>query len=206
MSPVAGWGGFSDRGGRVLHFQIRKCSTRPPRGPKPLPRAEVERGFLASKPITTHTKQPWRPASTRVSLRPSEWVNRIMDYNPGKFDKSALVKHYAAHQLGKFQEGGNIQLIKALKGAAPAKTPAKTSKNEDVVNFITGKSIKKTPSAPAPGPSTKNALEIEKFLPRLQLRTASRSTSTKCPGGKCRPAPYKKKPADDLYSDDSDLE
>ena len=104
-----------------------------------------------------------------------------MDYNPGKFDKSALVKHYAAHQLGKFQEGGNIQLIKALKGAAPAQTPAKTSKNEDAVNFI--KSIKKTPSAPAPGPSTKNALEIEKFLRQVAAENGIKINFDKVPGG-----------------------
>ena len=131
-------------------------------------------------------------------LTSAQWVNRIMDYNPGKFDKSALVKHYTAQQLGKFQEGGNIQLIKALKGAAPAKTPAKTSKNEDVVNFITGKSIKKTPSAPTRGPSTKNALEIEKFLRQVAAENGIKINFDKCPGGKCRPAPYKKKPADDL--------
>ena len=60
-------------------------------------------------------------------LTSAQWANRIVDYNPGKFDKSALVKHYTAQQLGKFQEGGNIQLVKALKGAAPVKTPKKSS-------------------------------------------------------------------------------
>jgi hypothetical protein len=41
-----------------------------------------------------------------------------MEFNPGRFEKSALVKHYTAQQLGKFQEGGNT-LAKALKiGAA----------------------------------------------------------------------------------------
>ena len=42
-----------------------------------------------------------------------QWANRVVDYND-KFDKSALVKHYTAQQLGKFHEGGNIQLTKAL--------------------------------------------------------------------------------------------
>ena len=70
--------------------------------------------------------------------------------------------------------------------------------NEDVVNFITGKSIKKTPSAPTRGPSTKNALEIEKFLRQVAAENGIKINFDKCPGGKCRPAPYKKKPADDL--------
>ena len=28
-----------------------------------------------------------------------QWANRIVEYNPGKFDKSSLVKLYAAQQL-----------------------------------------------------------------------------------------------------------
>ena len=56
-------------------------------------------------------------------LSSAQWANRIVDYNPGKFDKSALTKYYTPQQLGKFQEGGCIQLAKALKGAT-AKTPA----------------------------------------------------------------------------------
>ena len=34
-------------------------------------------------------------------LTSAQWANRIVDYNPGKFDKSALTKHYTAQQLGK---------------------------------------------------------------------------------------------------------
>ena len=60
-------------------------------------------------------------ATKYEGLTSAQWANRIVDYNPGKFDKSALVKHYTAQQLGKFQEGGNIQLAKALKGAKTAK-------------------------------------------------------------------------------------
>ena len=40
-------------------------------------------------------------------LSSAQWANRIVDYNPGKFDKSALTKYYTPQQLGKFQEGGN---------------------------------------------------------------------------------------------------
>ena len=97
-------------------------------------------------------------ATKYEGLTSAQWANRIAEYNPGKFDKSALVKHYTAQQLGKFQEGGNIQLAKALKGA---KTPAK-GKKDDASKFF--KSIKKTPNAPARGPRTANTLEIEKFL------------------------------------------
>ena len=89
-----------------------------------------------------------------------QWASRVMEFNPGKFDKNGLVKYYTAQQLGKFQEGGNIQLTKALKGksTAPAKTPKKSA-NEDAVKYI--KTIKKTPSAPA---RSGKSLEIEKFL------------------------------------------
>ena len=148
-------------------------------------------------------------ATKYEGLTSAQWANRIVDYNPGKFDKSALTKHYTPQQLGKFQEGGNIQLAKALKGAATAKTPAKTpakTKKDDAVAFF--KSIKKTPSAPA---RSGKALEIEKFLRQVAAENGIKISFDKCPGGVCKPAPKKqqpakKKPDDDLYSDDSDLE
>ena len=76
-------------------------------------------------------------ATKYEGLTTAQWANRIMDYNPGKFDKSALTKHYTAQQLGKFQEGGNIQLAKALKGAPKlgAKTPAKAQKDDAIAFF-----------------------------------------------------------------------
>ena len=113
-----------------------------------------------------------------------------MDYNPGKFDKSALVKHYTAQQLGKFQEGGTIQLAKALKGA---KTPAKKSSDEDAVKFIK-KTIVKTEAPPAPA-RTGKALEIEKFL-----RQVAAENGIKINFDNKKPAPTKKSD-DDLYSD-----
>ena len=145
-------------------------------------------------------------------LTSAQWANRIVDYNPGKFDKSALVKHYTAQQLGKFQEGGTIQLAKALKGA---KTPAKKSSDEDAVKFIK-KTIVKTEAPPAPA-RTGKALEIEKFLRQVAAENGIKINFDKCSGGVCKPAPKKqqpakkqpaskKKPDDDLYSDDSDLE
>ena len=89
-------------------------------------------------------------ATKYEGLTSIQWANRIAEYNPGKFDKSALVKQYTAQQLGKFQEGGNIQLVKALKGASLVKTPVK-------------KTIVKTEAPPAPA-RTGKSLEIEKFL------------------------------------------
>ena len=142
-------------------------------------------------------------ATKYEGLTSAQWANRIAEYNPGKFDKSALVKHYTAQQLGKFQEGGNIQLAKALKGSAPDKTPVK-------------KTIVKTEPPPAPARIGK-ALEIEKFLRQVAAENGIKINFDKCPGGVCKPAPKKqqpakkqpaskKKPDDDLYSDDSDLE
>ena len=144
-------------------------------------------------------------ATKYEGLTSAQWANRIVDYNPGKFDKSALVKHYTAQQLGKFQEGGNIQLAKALKGAKTAKK----SSDEDAVKFIK-KTIVKTEAPPAPA-RTGKALEIEKFLRQVAAENGIKINFDKCPGGVCKPAPKKqqpakKKPDDDLYSDDSDLE
>ena len=127
-------------------------------------------------------------ATKYEGLTSAQWANRIVDYNPGKFDKSALVKHYTAQQLGKFQEGGTIQLAKALKGA---KTPAKKSSDEDAVKFIKKTIVKKAPPAPA---RTGKALEIEKFLRQVAAENGIKINFDKCSGGVCKPAP-KKKPA-----------
>ena len=129
-------------------------------------------------------------ATKYEGLTSAQWANRIAEYNPGKFDKSALVKHYTVQQLGKFQEGGNIQLAKALKGAAPVK-----------------KTIVKTEAPPAPA-RTGKSLEIEKFLREVADRNGIKINFDACPGGACKKPPAsKKKPVDDdLYSDDSDLE
>ena len=144
-------------------------------------------------------------ATKYEGLTSAQWANRIVDYNPGKFDKSALTKHYTAQQLGKFQEGGNIQLAKALKGATTAKSPVKTSQKEDAVKFL--KSIKKTPNAPARGPRTADKLEVEKFLRQVAHENGIKINFDACPGRVCKKQPAsKKKPVDDdLYSDDSDL-
>ena len=134
-----------------------------------------------------------------------QWANRIVEYNPGKFDKSSLVKHYTAQQMGKFQEGGNTQLTKALKGNKTNTPVVKTP----VVKTPVKKTIVKTEAPPAPA-RTGKALEIEKFLRQVAAENGIKINFDKCPGGVCKPAPKKqpakKKPDDDLYSDDSDLE
>ena len=114
-------------------------------------------------------------ATKYEGLTTAQWANRIVEYNPGKFDKSLLIKHYTAQQLGKFQEGGNIQLAKALKGAPKlgAKTPAKGQK-DDAIKFF--KSIKKTPNAPARGPSTIRITSstIEQFLRQIAAENGTK--------------------------------
>ena len=141
-------------------------------------------------------------ATKYEGLTTAQWANRVVEYNPGKFDKSLLIKHYTAQQLGKFQEGGKIQLAKALKGAATAKTPVKSQKN-DAINFFKSK---KTPNAPA---RSGKSLEIEKFLRQVAAENGIKINFDSCPGGVCKkkqPASKKKPVDDDLYSDDSDLE
>ena len=143
--------------------------------------------------------------STYRNLTTVQWANRIMQYNPGTFDKSALIKHYTAQQLGKFQEGGKIQLAKALKGAATAKTPVKSQKN-DAINFFKSH---KTPNAPVRGPRTAGKLEIEKFLRQVAAENGIKINFDACPGGVCKkkqPASKKRTVDDELSSDNSDLE
>ena len=150
-------------------------------------------------------------ATKYEGLTTAQWANRIVEYNPGKFDKSLLIKHYTAQQLGKFQEGGNIQLAKGIKckPKIDAKTPAKAQKahKDDAIKFF--KSIKKTPSAPVRGPRTAGKLEIEKFLRQVAYENGIKINFDACPGGVCKkkqPASKKKPVDDELYSDDSDLE
>ena len=144
-------------------------------------------------------------ATKYEGLTTAQWASRIVEYNPGKFDKSKLIKHYTAQQLGKFQEGGNIQLAKGRKCAPKfGKTPLQ---KDDAIKFF--KSIKKTPSAPARGPRTAGKLEIEKFLRQVAHENGIKINFDSCPGGRCKkkqPASKKKPVDDDMYSDDSDLE
>ena len=141
-------------------------------------------------------------ATKYEGLTTAQWASRIVEYNPGKFDKSKLIKHYTAQQLGKFQEGGNIQLAKGRKCAPKfGKTPLQ---KDDAIKFF--KSIKKTPSAPA---RSGKSLEIEKFLRQVAAENGIKINFDSCPGGECKkkkPASKKKPVDDDMYSDDSDLE
>ena len=36
-------------------------------------------------------------ATKYEGLTTAQWASRIVEYNPGKFDKSKLIKHYTAH-------------------------------------------------------------------------------------------------------------
>ena len=155
------------------------------------------------------TKMVWPPHRDHYyGLTRLRWANRIVDYNPGKFDKSALISHYTAQQLGKFQEGGNTQLTKALKGKSIAPTKAKTTKksaDEDAVKYI--KTIKKTPSAPC---RSGKALEVEKLLRQIASENGIAINFDRRPDpAPKKPAPKKpapKNPADLVSDDDSDLE
>ena len=141
-------------------------------------------------------------ATKYEGLTSAQWANRILDYNPGKFDKSALVlvKHYTAQQLGKFQEGGNIQLTKALKGRS---TGPNKSADENAVKYI--KTIKKAPSAPV---RSGKSLEIEKFLRQVAAENGLKINFDTCTGGLCKKkhAPKKELLMTCGDSDDSDLE
>ena len=69
-----------------------------------------------------------------------QWANRVTDFNP-EFDKSLLIKHYTAKQLGKCMEGDNINLTKALKNKTitrkpPAKKAAISKKPKGVEEFL----------------------------------------------------------------------
>ena len=85
-----------------------------------------------------------------------------------------------------------------------------------IILLLEVKAIKKTPSAPARGPRTANALEIEKFLRQVAAENGIKINFDKCSGGACKPAPKKQAAPKggrwiptkdfDMYSDDSDLE
>ena len=110
-------------------------------------------------------------ATKYEGLTSAQWANRIVEYNPGKLDKSALVKHYTAQQLGKFQDGGNTQLTKALKGKSTVtpKTPKKSSDEDAVeVDRYAGRD-----------PALRTHLRLRSSFARSHMRTASRSTSTR---------------------------
>ena len=69
-----------------------------------------------------------------------QWANRVTDFNP-EFDKSLLIKHYTAKQLGKCMEGDNINLTKALNNKTitrkpPAKKAAISKKPKGVEEFL----------------------------------------------------------------------
>ena len=120
-------------------------------------------------------------ATKYEGLTTAQWANRIVEYNPGKFDKSLLIKHYTAQQLGKFQEGGNIQLAKGLKcePKIDAKTPAKARRLRRMMRLSSSSPSRRRR---VPLPVLGNHSRLRSSFARLQLRTASRLISTRVPG------------------------
>ena len=90
-----------------------------------------------------------------------QWANRVMSYNPAKYQKALLIDNYTAMQLGKFQEGrGNLKkaeltrpelkrpdLIKKQMGATKTKAAATKAKKLEAEKLIrqiaAGNGIKK---------------------------------------------------------------
>ena len=129
-----------------------------------------------------------------------QWANRVTDFNP-EFDKSLLIKHYTAKQLGKCMEGGNIKLTKALKNKTlPADIltisrmpPAKKAWE----GFGIGALKNKCPRKP---PATAKEAAIKEFL---RVMAAQYGCTVKPMDKKAR-KPAKKHDSDD--ESDSDLE
>ena len=79
-----------------------------------------------------------------------QWANRVMSYNPAKYQKALLIDNYTAMQLGKFQEGrGNLKkaeltrpelkrpdLIKKQMGATKTKAAATKAKKLEAEKLI----------------------------------------------------------------------
>ena len=134
-----------------------------------------------------------------------QWANRVTDFNP-EFDKSLLIKHYTAKQLGKCMEGGNIKLTKALKNKTlPADIltisrmpPAKKAWEGFGIGALKNKCPRKPPAKKAA--ISKKPKGVEEFL---RVMAAQYGFTVKPVDKKAR-KPAKKHDSDD--ESDSDLE
>ena len=124
-----------------------------------------------------------------------QWANRVTDFNP-EFDKSLLIKHYTAKQLGKCMEGGNINLTKALKNKT---LPAKKAWEGFGIGALKNKTITRKPPAKKAAIS-KKPKGVEEFL---RVMAAQYGFTFKPVDKKAR-KPAKKHDSDD--ESDSDLE
>ena len=122
-----------------------------------------------------------------------QWANRVMSYNPAKYQKALLIDNYTAMQLGKFQEGrGNLKKAELTR-------PELT--RPDLIKKQMGAT--KTKAAATKG----NKLEAEKLIRQIAAGHGIKINFVKCPGG-VKPAPKAKakEEEDSSDDDDSDLE
>ena len=123
-----------------------------------------------------------------------QWANRVMSYNPAKYQKALLINNYTATQLGKFQEGrGNLKKAELTRPEL---------KRPDLIKKQMGTT--KTKAAATKG----NKLEAEKLIRQIAAGHGIKINFVKCPGGVCKPAPKAKakEEEDSADDDDSDLE
>ena len=123
-----------------------------------------------------------------------QWANRVMSYNPAKYQKALLINNYTAMQLGKFQEGkGNLKKAELTRPEL---------KRPDLIKKQMGAT--KTKAAATKG----NKLEAEKVIRQIAAGHGIKINFVKCPGGVCKPAPKAKakEEEDSADDDDSDLE
>ena len=130
-----------------------------------------------------------------------QWANRVMSYNPAKYQKALLIDNYTAMQLGKFQEGrGNLKKAELTRPEL---------KRPDLIKKQMGAT--KTKAAATKG----NKLEAEKVIRQIAAGHGIKINFVKCPGGVCKPAPKAKakeapkakakEEEDSSDDDDSDL-
>ena len=119
-----------------------------------------------------------------------QWANRVMSYNPAKYQKALLINNYTAMQLGKFQEArGNLK--KAELTRPELKRPDLIKKQMGAI---------KTKAAATKG---NKKLEAEKLIRQIAAEGGIKINFVKCPGG-VKPAPKAKAKEEEDSSDDDD--
>jgi len=51
-------------------------------------------------------------ATKYEGLTTAQWANRIVEYNPGKFDKSLLIKHYTHSSWESSRKAGTFSSLR----------------------------------------------------------------------------------------------
>ena len=62
-------------------------------------------------------------ATKYEGLTSAQWANRIVDFNPGKFDKSALIKHYTRSSWESSRKAGVSSSLRRSKVLPPRLPP-----------------------------------------------------------------------------------